>query len=84
MLPRRRKGNIRYNPRYGRKENYDIPASLQRKPYAYTQLSPEARKEDEKKAKKNANKLFCPDCGAEIKKSQKYCPACGKVIKEEK
>ncbi len=83
MLPRRRKGNIRYNRRYENREiNDDIPASLKRRPTAYTQLSPEARREDEKKARQ-AQKLLCPKCGADVKKSQKYCPACGKVLKED-
>ena len=62
MLPKRKR-NIRYNPRYGRQENYDIPASLQRKPYAYTQVSPEVRRQEEKEAKKAKEKPVCPHCG---------------------
>ncbi len=81
MLPRRNR-NIRYNPRYGREVTDGVPTSLKRRPYAYTQLSPQARKEDEKKARE-AKKLVCPKCGAEVKKSQKYCPACGRVLKED-
>ena len=81
MLPRKRK-NIRYNPRYGREVTDGVPTAMKRRPSGYTQLSPEARKEDEKKARQ-AQKLLCPKCGAEVKKSQKYCPACGKVLKED-
>ena len=84
MLPRRRKGNVRYNPRYERKNvTDDVPRSLKRKPRAYTMVSPEARKQDEKMTQETENKLYCPSCGAEIKKSQKYCPACGRVIEED-
>ncbi|MBR5048247.1 MAG: zinc-ribbon domain-containing protein [Erysipelotrichaceae bacterium] len=83
MLPKRKR-NIRYNPRYGRQENYDIPATLQRKPYAYTQVSPEVRRQEEKEAKKAKEKPVCPHCGEPVKKSQKYCPACGQVLDEEK
>ena len=84
MLPRRRKGNVRYNPRYERKQvTDDIPRSLKRKPTAYTMVSPEVRKQEEKQAKEAENRLCCPHCGAEIKKSQKYCPACGQVLKED-
>jgi rubrerythrin len=82
MLPRKRR-NIRYNPRYGREVTDGVPTALKRRPYAYTQLSPEVRKEEERKAKQAREKLLCPNCGAEIKKSQKYCPACGKVLDEE-
>ena len=82
MLPRRRK-KARYNPRYGRQGEYDTPTSLKRKPYAYTQLSPEARKQDAKKAEEAEKKPCCPHCGAAVKKNQKYCPACGQVLSEE-
>ena len=80
MLPRKRR-NIRYNPRYGREVTDGVPTALKRRPYAYTQLSPVVRKQDEEKARQ-VKKLFCPKCGAEVKKSQKYCPACGKVLDE--